>query len=147
MSVARSDSFEHSGTEADAGGIGARMDHVAVQVPDIATAIELFTMQLGMTLKRTGTRHATGGRFALLGDDHGVKVELVQEPAPALALLHLAYRVDDVAAAYEKLLDAGCTPVREPLWLDAAQAHFATVQHGSGLEIQLVRYAPNSPDL
>jgi catechol 2,3-dioxygenase-like lactoylglutathione lyase family enzyme len=124
-----------------------RIDHVAIQVPDMESAIGLFTTLLGMHVKRTGTRHATGGRLALLGDEHGMKLELVQESSPSLALLHLAYRVEDVRLAYEAMLQAGCTSVRTPLWLDSAQADFATVRHESGLEIQLVRYAPGSPDL
>jgi hypothetical protein len=122
---------------ADRGAIAtdAHIDHVAIQVPSIESAVELFTEILGMKLKRTGTRHATGGRFVLLGDDHGMKLELVQEPDATLALLHLAYRVTDVAAAYERLLERGCTSVRMPLWLDTAKAEFAMVRHPSGFEV------------
>jgi len=147
MEPAHSDDGKRSGTAASPTGIVARLDHVAIQVPNLASAIELFTTLLGMKLKRIGTRHATGGRIALLSDDQGMKLELVEESSPKLALLHLAHRVDDVAAGYQSLLKNGCTPVKQPLWLEAAQADFATVRHESGLEIQLVRYAPDSPDL
>lgn len=135
------------GPAASVHSVGSALDHVAIQVPDLASAIELFTTLLGMKLKRIGIRHATGGRIALLGDARGMKLELVEEKTPGVALLHVAHRVDDVATGFRTLLDYGCAPVKQPMWLEAAQAEFATVQHESGLEIQLVRYAPTSPDL
>ena len=147
MESAHSNGGKRTERPAPAVGIGTRLDHVAIQVPNLESAIELFTTLLGMKLKRIGVRHATGGRIALLSDGQGMKLELVEERSPHLALLHLAHRVDDVAAGYRTLLKHGCTPVKEPLWLEAAQADFATVRHESGLEIQLVRYAPDSPDL
>jgi hypothetical protein len=62
-------------------------------------------------------------------------------------LLHLAFRVEDVDNAYQQLARQGLVSVREPHDLAAAKARTALLQHSSGMHIQIIHYAPDSPDL
>ena len=124
------------------------MDHVAVTVPDMDRARRLFEGPLNMELRRTGTRRATGGDIAIVSDGSGMKVELVSESATGGDLLHLAFLVDDVDSVSEMLTAShDCSVLRPKLWLAAAKADFCTLRHDSGLEIQLVRYDDDSPDI
>ena len=124
-----------------------QLDHVALAVTDLDERIAFLTTQLGMTLKRIGTHVKTGGRIAMIADANGFKMELIEMPDAEPGLQHLAYRVEDVDASYRQLLDAGCTSIRPPHGLAAAKATTALVQDRSSLQIQLIKYDPDSPDL
>ncbi len=100
-----------------------------------------------MRLIRIGTHFASGGRIAMLADASGFKVELIENGSDQPTLMHLAYRVDDVGAEYAGLLASGCESVRGPHELTAAKATTALVQDPARLQIQLISYAPDSPDL
>jgi len=83
----------------------------------------------------------------MLADASGFKVELIENGSDQPTLMHLAYRVDDVGAEYAGLLASGCESVRGPHELAAAKATTALVQDPARLQIQLISYAPDSPDL
>jgi hypothetical protein len=85
----------------------------------------------------------------MLGDPASpFKVELIETRAgEPTGLLHLAVRVDDVEAEFLRLLAAGLQPVREPHDLPAARARTALLQAASGLQVQIIQYAPDSPDI
>jgi len=124
-----------------------QLDHFALGVHDLDERIAFLTGTLGMTLKRIGTHFKTGGRIAMIADANGFKLELIELPTGAPGLQHVAYRVDDVDAAYAQLLADGCTPIRGPHELSAAKAVTALLEDPSGLQVQIVKYAPDSPDL
>ncbi len=65
----------------------------------------------------------------------------------APGLLHVAYRVDDVEAEHRSLVAQGFRSLRGPHALAAAKATTALLEDPSGLQIQLIQYAPDSPDL
>ncbi len=123
------------------------IDHFAMAVPDFDQRIDFFT-QMGMTVRRHGKHFASGGRIVMLGDPKsGFKIELVERPGKDAELTHIAFRVDDVAAAHEELTGKGLESIRGPHHLDAAKADTALLKDPSGMEIQIVRYEPDSPDL
>lgn len=124
-----------------------QMDHVALAVRDLDERIEFLTTQLGMTVKRIGTHVKTGGRIAMIADANGFKLELIESPDAGQSLQHIAYRVEDVDASYQQLLENGCTGIRPPHRLGAAKATTALVEDASRLEVQLIRYEADSPDL
>jgi catechol 2,3-dioxygenase-like lactoylglutathione lyase family enzyme len=124
-----------------------QMDHVALGVHDMDERIAFLTGTLGMTVKRIGTHFKTGGRIVMIADANGFKLELIELPNEAPGLQHIAYRVEDVDAAYAQLLSAGCTGIRGPHELGAAKAVTALVADPSGLQVQVIKYAPDSPDL
>lgn len=125
-----------------------QIDHLAMGVRDIDERIAFFTTVLGWTLKRCGTHNGSGGRIAFVADPAtGFKIELIETPDRQEGLMHLAFRVGDVTGSYEKLLGAGLEPLRGPLRLDAAKADTALLRDATGLEVQLIRYDADSPDL
>ncbi len=125
-----------------------QIDHLAMGVRDIDERISFFTGVLGWTLGRRGTHIGSGGRIAFVSDPAtGFKIELIETPDRQEGLMHLAFRVDDVAASRESLLTAGLEGVRGPLRLDAGKAETALLRDATGMEVQIIRYDADSPDL
>lgn len=124
------------------------VDHFALGVDDFEERCRFFTETLGMEMKRRSTRHSTGKQIAMLAfPDSEFKIELIETASDETGFIHLAYRVDDLDAAYEKLSAAGLATLSEPHDLSAAKARTALMQDQTGLQIQIIEYAPDSPDL
>ena len=134
------------GTAAGGSTIG-QLDHVALGVHDLDERIAFLTGTLGMKLGRIGKHVKTGGRIAMIADANGFKLELIELPDDEPGFQHLAYRVEDVDAAHASLVERGCTTIRGPHEIGAAKAMTALVEDPSGLQIQVIKYAPDSPDL
>jgi catechol 2,3-dioxygenase-like lactoylglutathione lyase family enzyme len=121
-----------------------RIEHIAFQVKDVAAVADWYGKHLGFRL----ARHAGGpGNTHFLADEAGrVVLELYSNPAapqPDYAsmhplLLHVAFAVDDIAAAYQHLLAAGATST-SPLETAASGDQFAMLRDPFGLPVQLVR--------
>lgn len=139
----------------------SRIDHVALEITDYDQQLEVLTAHLGLRLVREGTRYSTGQRIAMLADDHGVKLELIEAAGrndggdggdggsnggSSEVFQHLAVRSDDVDADHSRLLAAGAAEKRPPHRLDAARADTSLLRFGS-LAVQVVHYDPDSPDL
>ncbi|MFN3257907.1 MAG: VOC family protein [Ilumatobacter sp.] len=133
-----------------------RIDHVALEIHRFDEQIDLLVDTLGLRLVRIGARYSTGQRIAMLVDDHGFKLELI-EASPAEddaspvkgtdeVFQHLAVRADDVALLHDNLLAAGASERRPPHRLDAAKADTSLVELGT-LAVQVVRYDEDSSDL
>lgn len=136
----------HSPTSGAATGIG-QVDHVALGVHDLDERIAFLTGTLGMRLIRIGVYVKTGGRIAMIGDTAGFKLELIELPDEPAGFQHVAYRVEDVDAAYASLLERGCKGLRSPSPIAAAKAMSALVEDPSGMQVQVIKYAPDSPDI
>jgi methylmalonyl-CoA/ethylmalonyl-CoA epimerase len=94
-----------------------RIDHIGVAVEDIDAAIELYRDSFGMELAHRETVESQGVEAVLLdvGEGH---VELLAPLGPdtpvgkylaknGAGLHHVAYAVDDIDAALEKIAAAG----------------------------------------
>jgi methylmalonyl-CoA/ethylmalonyl-CoA epimerase len=94
-----------------------RIDHIGVAVEDIDAAIELYRDSFGMELAHRETVESQGVEAVLLdvGDGH---VELLAPLGPdtpvgrylaknGAGLHHVAYAVEDIDAALEKIAAAG----------------------------------------
>jgi methylmalonyl-CoA epimerase len=94
-----------------------RIDHIGVAVEDIDAAIELYRDSFGMELAHRETVESQGVEAVLLdvGDGH---VELLAPLGPdtpvgkymaknGAGLHHVAYAVDDIDSALEKIAAAG----------------------------------------
>ena len=123
--------------------MSARLDHIAVEVGDFDDRIAML-QRLGMVVRRVGSLSADPApRIAMLSDERGFKLELIESGADGLA--HLAFEVDDVDAA------AAAPPpplqvTRPPYRLGAAKADSAMLSDDGGLIVQFVRYDADSPD-
>jgi catechol 2,3-dioxygenase-like lactoylglutathione lyase family enzyme len=124
------------------------IDHIALGVEDLDERIAFMVETLGMTLKRRGTHIASGGRIAFLADPvTGFKFELVETPDRQLGFLHVAYRAEDVPAEHDRLVAQGLQSLRTPARIEPAKAVSALLKDPSGLEVQVIAYDPDSPDL
>jgi catechol 2,3-dioxygenase-like lactoylglutathione lyase family enzyme len=127
--------------------VDAVLDHVGTEEPDIEGRVAFLVDVLGHRVLRWGSHAVTGRRIVLLADPAGTKLELMEVDERRGELDHVAYRVPDVDAAHAALLSAGCTELRPPSDLAAARARSSLVQEPSEHRLQLISYAPDSPDL
>jgi predicted enzyme related to lactoylglutathione lyase len=125
-----------------------RMDHVAIEIADLDARIERLCATGGMRLLRRGTNKRSGQRLAMVGDATGMKLELIENPdAHVPRFSHLAFRSADVDAALASLSEQGWNHLRGPNDLPEAEARSILVNDGDGLELQVLAYAPTSPDI
>jgi len=125
--------------------------HTMVRVTDMDKSLEFYCDQLGLVELR---RHESEqGRFTLVflaapGDEEA-QVELTynwdpEEYDEGRNFGHLAYRVDDIYAICQKLMDAGVTINRPP-----RDGHMAFIRSPDNISIELLQagdaLAPQEP--
>ncbi|MFQ5346246.1 MAG: VOC family protein [Rhodothalassiaceae bacterium] len=122
--------------------------HTMVRVADLAAALEFYCHRLGLVEVRRMEHEK--GRFTLVflaapGDLERAR----RDQAPLLELTynwdpehytggrnfgHLAYRVDDIYATCQRLMDAGVTINRPP-----RDGHMAFIRSPDGISIELLQ--------
>ncbi|MCO4811512.1 MAG: lactoylglutathione lyase [Gammaproteobacteria bacterium] len=115
--------------------------HTMVRVKDVDASLDFYCNQLGLVeLKR---RDSEQGRFTLIflaaPGDEDAQVELTHNWDPeeydaGRNFGHLAYQVDDIYAACQKLMDAGVTINRPP-----RDGHMAFVRSPDNISIELLQ--------
>ncbi|MGB5335658.1 MAG: VOC family protein [Woeseiaceae bacterium] len=115
--------------------------HTMVRVTDIDRSLEFYCEQLGLVeLKRYDSEQ---GRFTLVflaaPGDEDAQIELTynwdpEEYDEGRNFGHLAYRVDDIYALCQKLMDAGVTINRPP-----RDGHMAFVRSPDNISIELLQ--------
>lgn len=118
--------------------------HTMVRVKDLEASIAFYEL-LGLVERRR--RDSEGGRFTLVfmsppdKTDGTADVELTYNwdgdeglPSDSRHFGHLAYRVDDIYAACQKLMDAGVTINRPP-----RDGHMAFVRSPDNISIELLQ--------
>ena len=115
--------------------------HTMVRVSDLDESLDFYCNKLGLVeLRRYDSEE---GRFTLVflaapGDDNA-QVELThnwdpEEYGEGRNFGHLAYRVDDIYALCQKLMDAGVTINRPP-----RDGHMAFVRSPYNISIELLQ--------
>jgi lactoylglutathione lyase len=128
--------------------------HTMVRVTDIDKSLAFYCDLLG--LKEIERREHDKGRFTLVflaapGDEERAKtgwapmIELTynwdpQEYGGGRNFGHLAYRVDDVYAACQRLMNGGVTINRPP-----RDGNMAFVRSPDGISIELLQKGPSLP--
>jgi lactoylglutathione lyase len=115
--------------------------HTMVRVSDIDASLDFYCNKLGLVeLKRYDSEK---GRFTLVflaaPGDEDAQVELTynwdpEEYGEGRNFGHLAYRVDDIYALCQKLMDAGVTINRPP-----RDGHMAFVRSPDNISIELLQ--------
>jgi lactoylglutathione lyase len=115
--------------------------HTMVRVTDVEKSLEFYCKQLGLVeLKRYDSEQ---GRFTLIflaaSGDEDAQVELTynwdpEEYDEGRNFGHLAYRVDDIYALCQKLMDAGVTINRPP-----RDGNMAFVRSPDNISIELLQ--------
>ena len=121
--------------------------HTMVRVTDIDASLDFYCNKLGLTeLKRYDSEQ---GRFTLVflaapGDEEA-QVELTHNWDPeeydeGRNFGHLAYRVDNIYALCQKLMDAGVTINRPP-----RDGHMAFIRSPDNISIELLQKGDSLP--
>jgi lactoylglutathione lyase len=115
--------------------------HTMVRVTDLDASLEFYCNQLG--LQELRRKDVEAGRFTLVflaapGDEEA-QLELTYNWDPEAYtggrnFGHLAYRVDDIYATCQKLMDSGVTINRPP-----RDGHMAFVRSPDGISIELLQ--------
>ena len=115
--------------------------HTMVRVSDIDESLDFYCNKLGLVELRR--KESEQGRFTLIflaapGDEEA-QVELThnwdpEEYGEGRNFGHLAYRVDDIYALCQKLMDAGVTINRPP-----RDGHMAFVRSPDNISIELLQ--------
>ena len=115
--------------------------HTMVRVTNIDESLEFYCDQLG--LKELRRYDSEKGRFTLVflaaPGDEDAQIELTynwdpEEYDESRNFGHLAYRVDDIYALCQKLMDAGVTISRPP-----HDGHMAFVRSPDNISIELLQ--------
>jgi len=121
--------------------------HTMVRVSDLDESLDFYCNKLGLVELRRYDSEA--GRFTLVflaahGDEEA-QVELThnwdpEEYGEGRNFGHLAYRVDDIYATCQKLMDAGVTINRPP-----RDGHMAFVRSPDNISIELLQKGESLP--
>ncbi len=115
--------------------------HTMLRITDVAQSLDFFCNQLG--LKEVRRVENEKGRFTLIflaaPGDESAQVELTYNWDPEVYtggrnFGHLAYAVDDIYAACERLMKGGVTINRPP-----RDGHMAFVRSPDGISIELLQ--------
>ncbi len=121
--------------------------HTMVRVTDLERSLDFYCNKLG--LEEVGRYDNEGGRFTLVflaaPGDRDAQVELTynwdpEELGGGRNFGHLAYQVDDIYAACQRLMDSGVTISRPP-----RDGHMAFVRSPDGISIELLQKGESLP--
>ena len=124
--------------------------HTMVRVKDLDKSVAFYKL---LGLKERMRKDVEAGRFTLVflcppdQDDGRADVELTYNwdgdeglPSDSRHFGHLAYRVDDIYAACQKLMDAGVTINRPP-----RDGHMAFVRSPDNVSVELLQKGDAKP--
>ena len=115
--------------------------HTMLRVTDLDASLHFFCNKLGLVERRR--KDSDKGRFTLVflsaPDDESAEVELTFNWDPEVYtggrnFGHLAYRVDDIYALCQRLMDAGVTIHRPP-----RDGHMAFVRSPDNISVELLQ--------
>jgi len=115
--------------------------HTMLRVTDLDASLDFFCNKLGLVERRR--KDSDKGRFTLVflsaPDDESAEVELTFNWDPEVYtggrnFGHLAYRVDDIYALCQRLMDAGVTIHRPP-----RDGHMAFVRSPDNISVELLQ--------
>ena len=121
--------------------------HTMVRVKDLEKSLEFYCDHLG--LKEVRRKEVPAGRFTLifLATHEGAEAELeltynwdTEDYGEGRNFGHLAYRVADIYAVCQKMMDAGITINRPP-----RDGHMAFVRSPDNISIELLQEGDSLP--
>lgn len=121
--------------------------HTMVRVTDLEESLDFYCKKLGLV--ELSRKENPGGRYTLVflaaPGDESAQVELTynwdpEEYTGGRNFGHLAYRVDDIYATCQALMDGGITINRPP-----RDGHMAFVRSPDGISIELLQAGDSLP--
>lgn len=127
---------------------GARIDHVAVAVHEVARAAPFFADALGGSFLFAGDSHEQGFRFAQFTFPGGGKIELVTPLAPdsfvarflarrGEGVHHVTFKTDDIRAAIAHLEATGIPVINVSTESEEWKEAFVHPRDAHGVLIQI----------
>ncbi|NUQ66583.1 MAG: VOC family protein [Pirellulales bacterium] len=122
------------------------IEHIGYMVSDPPAVAEWYIEHLGFRVRR---KLDASPHTRFLADASGrVMIEIYNNPRATVPdyatldplVLHLAFTVDDVDAARQRLIEAGATPLGQPETIDTGD-RLAMLRDPWGFPIQLCRRA------
>lgn len=121
-----------------------QVDHVELIVDDLDTYVRLF-QAMGFKLLSRTTHHGVSVEFQLPGPNQPI-FELHQvQGEEVIGVNHIAFRVDDVRAAYETLRAQGVRFEKEPQLIKETGRTIANGRDPDGWRFQLVDARRQAP--
>lgn len=107
------------------------MDHVALNVEDVAASVDFYTLVLGLTLRSDRPDLGIDGAWL---DAGGQQLHLLRAPVPRNLGQHVALRVEDLDAAVADLRARG-VEVSDPGPAGAGRQAFLLDPSGNPVEL------------
>lgn len=121
-----------------------QVDHIELIVDDLDTYVRLF-QAMGFKLLSRTTHHGVSVEFQLPGPNQPI-FELHQvQGEEVIGVNHIAFRVDDVRAAYETLKAQGVRFEKEPQLIRETGRTIANGRDPDGWRFQLVDARRQAP--
>lgn len=123
---------------------------MAVEVGDIEKTAQNLKDATGLEILREGSRYSTGQRIVMLGDETGIKIELIESGLTSPTFAHVAFRVDQPASVdlvTDSMIATGWVAKSPPHDLPHAKARSALLVDEGGLHVQVIAYSSDSPDV
>jgi catechol 2,3-dioxygenase-like lactoylglutathione lyase family enzyme len=112
---------ETKAVEAGDSSLDAQIDHIAVRAADVNATIAFYQRLFGSKHARLYDSASDFGRVDMVAVDGQAWIETFEPgfgyasvEGPAVGLVHFAFNVPDVDAAYQRALDAGAASLRGP---------------------------------
>jgi lactoylglutathione lyase len=121
-----------------------RILHTCLNVSNIDRSIEFYTEQLGLKLTSRREVKQNNAEIAFLKDESGAAIELThwrdkRSLTEGDNFDHIAFGVDDVGAAIERLREGGVTIAMEPFSLQGSSSKIAFIKDPDGNWLELIQ--------
>jgi glyoxylase I family protein len=107
------------------------VDHVAINVTDVAESVAFYTGALGLTVRTDRPDLGIGGAWL---DAGGQQVHFVEAPVPSNLGQHFALLVDDLDVVVAELRERG-VEVSEPGGVGRSRQSFLLDPSGNAVEL------------
>ena len=124
-----------------------KLHHHAMVVGDMDRAIETYCASLGMRLlrRKPGVAFREVAMLEASSTGRCLELLLVEDCGPS-RLDHVAFEVEDVDAAFRRLVEQGFTPEREPFDAGGGSVRTSFLTTPDGTKIELIRYGASLAD-
>jgi lactoylglutathione lyase len=121
-----------------------RILHTCLNVSNIDRSIEFYTEQLGLKLASRREVKQNNAEIAFLKDESGAAIELTHwRDKKSLTegdnFDHIAFAVDDVGAAIERLRERGVAIAMEPFSVQGSSSKIAFIKDPDGNWLELIQ--------
>jgi lactoylglutathione lyase len=125
-----------------------RILHTCLNVADLDRSINFYSKQLGLKLTRRREIKQNNAEIAFLEDQKGGAIELTHWRDKSSVkegdnFDHIAFEVDDVTIAVNRLRGSGVAIAMEPFSLQGSSSKIAFIKDPDGNWLELIQQSPS----